>query len=669
MTVWFRVLLLMALSASAWSKADDPLSGQAVPVHRGVVLPFSGPGGNAVAQAVAGGLGVAPPSLAAILLPDMPWQGSYDLAAGSLATAGGARLAQEISGAAWLLVGAVDRQGWVRVFLADARGVRSARFSHPKLAMYWTARQVGAKVGGWKLELTRENDLARLVQGDLTVQATPLPLPYYRAAVALRDDGVASLLITEQLPRELQDFWNQVRQNQLPPAYQALVDFSERRRAEALNAARKLAEGKVYERLTALLLFRGLEDQQWAALARDLTQIAPEMPLAWEELSFAAFDENNAQLAKDALERAVALLPEKNLYWTNLGWANYLLGDYARSVSASLRSLKLEAQAREEYAIPAYNLGLVRAIYGDYLGAREAYNLALRVDEGQEFQAALKDLQEAGEPRLEFWKGYLAERAGLSEQARSHYQRFVQNHLQSPLAAWANRAAQQIAEARTEVSLQRLMLRADDLEARPFAAGEAVFPQVRIEGFPYIASGTLVTRLLDAQGQVLQSTNKAVAVRPLTTGIAQTGAAVRLPREGTYTLEVVFGAAKTRLELVVGKPSLTRQLYTAGIELRNLSNAPLLSSAQMLSPDGETLAIQQIQAALREVAPRAQQIPNLSRRLTSGPYSGSSIAELLQKADEAVVRAFLEAVVRQPDLIGEDDVVNGFIAWLSPAQR
>ncbi|GEM83781.1 tetratricopeptide repeat protein [Meiothermus hypogaeus] len=663
MTRGFWVLLLWL--ALAWGQG----SGQAAPVQQGLVLPFAGPSGHALAQAVAGGLGVAPPSLAAILLPDMPWQGSYDLAAGSLFTAGGARLAWEISGASWVLVGQVDPQGWLRVFLADAGGIRSARFSRPELVLYWAARQTGVSPGAWRLETARNDELARLAQGDLTVQNTPLPLPYYRAAVALRDNGVASLLITEQLPRELQDFWSQVRQNRRPLAYQALVDFSERRRTEALNAARKLAEGKVYERLTALLLFRGLEDKQWGAVARQLTVLAPEMPLAWEELSFVAFDENNPALAKEALERAAALLPEKNLYWTNLGWAYYLLGDYARSIRASQRSLKLEARAREEYAVPAYNLGLVRALYGDFLGAREAYNLALRVDEGEEFKAALKDLQEASAPQLAFWQGYLAERAGLWEQALEHYQSFLQNHPRSPLAAWAHRAIRQMVGAKTSVSLQRLMLRADDLEARPFTAGEAVFPQVNIEGVPYLASGTLVTRLLDAQGQVLQSASKAVAVQPLTTGLVLTGAAVRLPAEGTYTLEVLYGAASTRLSLTALKPSLARQLYTAGVELRNLDNAPLLSSAQMLSPQGEALAIQQVQVALQAAAPRARQIPSLSRKLTGGPYNGQSIAELLEKADEALVRAFLEAVVRQPELIGDNDVVNSFVGWLQGTER
>lgn len=664
MTRGFWVLLVL-LSASAWGQT----SGQATPVQRGVVLPFAGPGGHALAQAVAGGLGVAPPSLAAILLPDMPWQGSYDLAAGSLYSAGGARLAREICGASWVLVGRLDPQGWVRVFLADARGIRSARFSRPELVLYWAARQTGIRPGVWRLEATRNDDLARLAQGDLTVPNAPLPLPYYRAAVSLRNDGVASLLITEQLPRELQDFWSQVRQNRLPPAYEALRDFAERRRTEALNAARRLAEGKVYERLTALLLFRGLGDKQWGAAARQLTELAPEMPLAWEELSFVAFDENDAPLAQKALEQAAALLPEKNLYWTNLGWAYYLQGDYARSIRASQRSLKLEAQAREEYAVPAYNLGLVRALYGDHLGAREAYHLALRVDEGEEFEAALQDLQEAKAPRLEFWQGYLAERAGLREQAIGHYRSFLQNHPQSPLAAWARRAIQQMLEARTAISLERLMLRADDLEARPFSAGEAVFPQVKIEGFPYLASGTLVTRLLNAQGQVLQSINKAVSVRPLTTGLVLTGAAVQLPAEGTYILEVVYETASARLELTALKPSLARQLYTAGIELRNLDKAPLLNSAQMLAPQGEALAIQQVQTALRAAAPRAQQIPSLSRKLTGGPYSGQSIAELLEKADEALVRSFLEAAVRQPDLIGDADVVNSFVAWLQGTQR
>ncbi|MCS7068429.1 MAG: hypothetical protein NZN28_07345 [Meiothermus sp.] len=665
MTGRFWVLLLVVFGASALSQPNH----QAGPAQRGIVLPFAGPGGHALAQAVASGLGVAPPSLAAILLPDMPWQGSYDLAAGSLSTAGGARLAREITGASWVLVGQANPQGCLKVFLADARGVRSARFSRPELALFWTAAQLGVRAGRWRLEAAQNDDLARLAGGDLTVQNPPLPLPYYRAAVALRENGVASLLIIEQLPREQQDFWSQVRQNRLPPAYQALVDFSERRRTEALKAARQLAEGRVYERLTALLLFRGLEDKQWGAVARNLTEIAPEMPLAWEELSFVAFDEKNPRLAQEALERAAALLPEKNLYWTNLGWAHYLQGHYARSVRSSLRALRLEARAREEYAVPAYNLGLVRALYGDHLGAREAYNLALRVDEGSEFEAALEDLQEAQAPRLRFWQGYLAERAGLREQAIGHYRNFLQNYPKSPLAAWAKRAIQQMEEAKTTVSVQRLMLRADDLEARPFSAGEAVFPEVRLEGFPYLGSGTLVTRLLDAQGQVLQSVQKPVSARPLTTGLVQTGAAVRLPAEGGYTLEVLYGSASARLPLTAGKPSLARQLYTAGVELRNLDNAPLLSSAQMLSPQGEALVIQQVQLALREAAPSARRNPSLNRPLARGPYSGQRIVELLEKADEAVVRAFLEAVVRQPDLIGSADVVNSFVSWLQDTQR
>jgi tetratricopeptide (TPR) repeat protein len=45
-----------------------------------------------------------------------------------------------------------------------------------------------------------------------------------------------------------------------------------------------------------------------------------------------------------------------------------------------------------------YNLGLFRAIYGDYLGAKAAYDRALRLDEGEDFQEALKDLEARGSP-------------------------------------------------------------------------------------------------------------------------------------------------------------------------------------------------------------------------------------------------------------------------------
>jgi tetratricopeptide (TPR) repeat protein len=55
---------------------------------------------------------------------------------------------------------------------------------------------------------------------------------------------------------------------------------------------------------------------------------------------------------------AVDLDPSSDLYWTNLGWAWYLLGFVDRSEAASLRALELDPA---QY-IARYNLGLVRVV-------------------------------------------------------------------------------------------------------------------------------------------------------------------------------------------------------------------------------------------------------------------------------------------------------------------
>ncbi len=72
------------------------------------------------------------------------------------------------------------------------------------------------------------------------------------------------------------------------------------------------------ERTAAHLLFRALEDERWKASARRLAEAFPELPLAWEEVSFAAFHEGKGEEAKAALLEALKLRPDHWLYWTNL---------------------------------------------------------------------------------------------------------------------------------------------------------------------------------------------------------------------------------------------------------------------------------------------------------------------------------------------------------------
>jgi hypothetical protein len=77
---------------------------------QGLVLPFEGPRGYTLAQAFAEGLKAPPPTLLALLLPEPPWRDGYELV-GGLYSRAGARLAREITGADWVLLGREEPEG------------------------------------------------------------------------------------------------------------------------------------------------------------------------------------------------------------------------------------------------------------------------------------------------------------------------------------------------------------------------------------------------------------------------------------------------------------------------------------------------------------------------------------------------------------------------------
>lgn len=646
MSRWLALwLLILAGWAPSWAK--------------GLVLPFEGPGGHATAQAFAESLGVAPPSLAAVLLPDLPWEGSYERVTGSLYTPGGARLALESTRADWVLVGRTGEGGELVLFLATPKEVARARFTEPLLALRWAGTRLGLKPGAFRPDPRQEADLARLAQGELQgVARFPAPKAQYEAALALTEGGELKGSL-EPLPRPLVEFWTSLNAGKPLPAYQAMFDLQEGRKAPALAQARKLAQGNALERVAAVMVLQALEDPAWRAAARGLSEHAPEIPYGWEQRAFAALDEDRPDEAAQAFGRALELLPESRLAWTNLGWAFYLKGDRARSLQASLRSLRLGA---DPDPTALYNLGLVRALYGDLLGAREAYTRALESDREEVYRLALEDLAAAGDSRLAYWMGFLAERVGLLEEAKAHYRAFLEAHPRHPLAGAARRALAQ--EGRLEVRLEALLLRPDGPDARPFHAGEVVFPRVRLSGSPYLSQQPLSVRLLDAQGKVLGQGSKKVAFGAMTSELEELAPGVRLPAQGRYTLEVRYGEAVARQALEVLPPSLARQLYVLGLEPRGLGGMPLLETAELLGPEGDRLLLEKLEAEFKAAAPMAAANARLAQPLRAGPYAGQSVAELLRKAERRVLEAFLRAAVQDPQLLGEKDVVNAFVTWV-----
>lgn len=635
--------LMLCLWTSSWAK--------------GLVLPFEGPGGHATAQAFARSLGAAAPSLAALLLPDLPWEGSYERVTGSLYTLGGARLALESTRADWVLVGRTGEKGELVLFLATPKEVAGARFTQPLLALRWLGSRLGLKPGPFEPDPRQERDLARLAQGELEgVSRFPAPRALYEAALALSKNGELKASL-EPLPQPLVEFWTGLAAGKLLPAYAAMFDLQENRQALAQSQARKLAQGNALERIAAVMVLKATQDPSWRAAARGLSEYAPEIAYGWEQRGFAALEEERPAEAAQAFSRVLELLPQNRSAWTNLGWAQYLRGDKARSLQASLQALRLGPDPTA-----LYNLGLVRALYGDFVGAREAYTRALESDEEEIYRLAIEDLQNTGDTRMAYWMGFLAERVGLLEQARGYYRAFLEANPKHPLAPSARRALAQ--EGRLELRLVALLLRPDGPDARPFRAGEVLFPQVRLMGSPYLSQQPLWVRLLDAQGKVLAQSSKKIAFRAFTTEVEELAAGVRLPAEGRYVLELRYGEAVLRQPLEVLPASLARQLYVLGLEPRGANGMPLLEPAQLLGAEGDRLLLQKLEAEFKAAAPTAALDPRLSQPLKTGPYAGQSVAELLRKAERRVLEAFLRAAVQEPQLLGENDVVKAFVSWL-----
>ncbi|WP_119278275.1 tetratricopeptide repeat protein [Calidithermus roseus] len=637
--VWLLILCL----CSGWAK--------------GLVLPFEGPGGNATAQAFARSLGVAPPSLAALLLPDLPWEGSYERVTGSLYTPGGARLALESTRAEWVLVGQTGEKGELALFLATPKETATARFTQPRLALRWLGSRLGLKPGPFEPDPRQEQDLARLAQGELEgVSRFPVPRALYEAALVLAKSGELKASL-EPLPRPLVEFWTGLAAGKLLPAYEAMFDLQENRTALAQSQARKLAQGNALERIAAVMVLQAGKDPSWRAVARGLSEYAPEIAYGWEQRGFAALDEDRPDEAAQAFSRVLELLPKNRSAWTNLGWAQYLRGDKARSLRASLQSLRLGTDPTA-----MYNLGLVRALYGDFVGARAAYTRALESDEEGIYRLAIEDLQNSGDAHMSYWMGFLAERVGLLEQAKGYYRAFLEANPKHPLAGSARRALAQ--EGKLEVRLVALLLRPDGPDARPFRAGEVLFPQVRLVGSPYLSQQPLSVRLLDAQGGALAQASKKIAFRAFTTELEELAPGVKLPAEGRYVLEVRYGEAVVRQPLEALPASLARQLYVLGLEPRGSNGMPLLEVAELLGLEGDRLLLQKLEAEFKAAAPTAALNPRLSQPLKAGPYAGQSVAELLRKAERRVLEAFLRAAVQKPQLLGENDVVNAFVNWV-----
>ena len=443
----------------------------------------------------------------------------------------------------------------------------------------------------------------------------------------------------------------------------------------AADAVAALAAGDDPATLVVAALLNELASD-FAAERRALEALARATPtFAWpfERLSFQAFDDGDALAAARALAVAVELQPDSDLYWTNLGWAWYLLGFWDRSEAASERALELDAGAY----IAAYNLGLVRARFGRLDEAMPPYERALAADPEVDDEA-LADVENAiaarpDEASLHYVLGRLYEQEGRRDEAAAAYRTFLDlGGFGAPYDAVAQERYAaltapppplEIGGGRLELTLAGETidgaLRPGDpigLRFEVYTPGEALPAQV-------LARATLS----DAAGATVAEAERRVDVPTGAIGYVVEELGIELPgaaAPGTYLLTLeVEGDGETRAGIerdveVAGEPDPLRRLIGRGVEVTALATGRPLFDAEDVLRSANVLPA--LIGELRAAASAAESSLPVAQE---GRFAGLSGGVLFESSDEQDVRDFLAFLVRE----GVSDVrltfVDAYAQW------
>ena len=639
----------------------------------GLILPFGGPGGYATSLAISQSLGVCSPLVAELTIPETPWPQGWSLLIDDPHGPTGARIAAEATGADWVLVGRNEDSGWTSAYLYLDGKTLPARFASAKLLARWVALKTGSNAGPVVIYEELDEPLAELMDNaphfdpepyldGLSEDAAKLLKEQTLLVNGLFAHGPGSFAKT--LPAAVIDYWQHRQEPEnmgddgMGPVWKAFYPIMDNDDAEANRRALALLDSdRALDVAGALLILRATNHPAWKKAAARLTEVAPEMTFGWEELSFAAFESNDAARAELALKKAIELQPQNSLYWTNLGWAEYLLGNIPKAIYASLRGFELEPNP-----VAAYNLGLFYALLGDYTDAFDYYRNALRLDEGTEVQMALKDISDTGKSEMLFWQGYLLSRSGQWAPAREAFENFLKNHPNHRLAANARLELADLKQVRVDLGINGYLL--GPLEVTPpFGVQEKIRPLLSAEANAYLPSDKAVVRVYDGNAVVAQSVTE-LTIPPLTAEFTRELDPFSVSKPGTYRLVVEYAGSRAETAFDVGPSHLGRQLLSLGIVPVDLDGNPLVAEDVLAGPHGEEELIDATLLAIREAAPQAEQIDRFKEPLTKGPFKGQSVAEIMKNADVELVRSFYEDMLQKPALLQDSDAVNAFADWL-----
>ncbi len=416
-------------------------------------------------------------------------------------------------------------------------------------------------------------------------------------------------------------------------------------------------------------------------LATRLTQVAPYMTYPLEVLSFIAFDEDAPLAAAEALVVATKLFPENDLYWTNLGWAYYLLNFLERSEIASKRAVKLNPA--EEVAW--FNLGLVQAVTDRLDEAMDSYAQGLNVDP-EVNDEAIVDLENSLELypsalSIHFALATLYEAEGRSEEAAAQFERYRQRAMYTDTGSdnkFTSKAKQRydaLTAPPAPIDLSEtinLALGRDRFEVVSYHPGDRLYPSFEVftEGIELPKELFISLKLNLEEEEIFALPSQQISVPQNTVGLLIDDIPLELPRtlkKGDYQLNIEVWAnedniakASTLLK-IAGEISFLRQLVSRDVVMRTLdNNSPLYDHATLANQQSDNLLISTLINELRKNAEAAE---DALLTIDTGRFEGFSGSELFSKSTENDIRDFLDFLLISGISDVEFSFVDGYAQW------
>jgi tetratricopeptide (TPR) repeat protein len=396
-------------------------------------------------------------------------------------------------------------------------------------------------------------------------------------------------------------------------------------------------------------------------LATRLTRLAPAFAYPYERLSQRAFDRNDPRAAAVALRTATRLEPETDLYWTNLGWAYYLLGVLGESEAASKRALELNSSE----LVALYNLGLVQVVTGRLEAALDTYAEASArdlEDDGTLDPAATADLRDAltrypEVPGVHYALATLLEAGGDTRAAAAQYARYAERGGPPVLVAQARERARALQAPPPPLRIMpgsRVGVGPDALPFARYIPGDLLYARFELstpgDELPLPLATTLRLRAADGTVVAESAQTERGPLPPATVALVIDDASLELPQSlapGRYRLVVTVaargreGRAVLPVSVAANTPPLVRQLLGRGITLRGLS-----AGLPLYEPEDASLSNRALLGALLAELSLAASAAETSPEVARGRFAGQRGAALFNASDAGDVRDFLSFLLQ-----------------------